>query len=225
MPDEPEDTGYRRFLFQQVKKKNAERRAQDAADAAVEWMTYPAAVQFILPVLFGRDWVGFPPEREHVVLKIGEAHPDWRRHSFRERERDEQIARAERWLLVNGLIEERRGRPWVQTARLNKALADDANLRSPGPMSNPEPTELFADKADKPLPATRAVGAAAMQGFVAEFVAAPGGSLTKRALWQRWTAAGHRGRRDGLFAEFDRQMGGASPGRGRPRKSPEKSPE
>jgi hypothetical protein len=129
MSDESEDTRYRAYFFQQVKKKNAERRAQDVADAAVEKIFYPTAVQLVLPVLFGKDWVGFSSEQEHVVLRIGEAHPGWHEHSSRAREREEQIARAERWLLVNGLIEERRGGGWVQTARLRKALANDGYLR------------------------------------------------------------------------------------------------
>jgi hypothetical protein len=74
-----------------------------------------------------------------------------------------------------------------------------------------------------PPPAMPAISVVGMERFVAEFVA-EGGS-TKKALWQRWTAVGHRGRRDDLFAEFNRQMGDAAPRRGRPRKLPEKSRE
>jgi len=79
--------------------------------------------------------------------------------------------------------------------------------------------EPQAADAALPPPATPAISTAEMQHFVSAYVKAES-APTKRTLWQRWTAAGHRGRRDDLFAEFNRQMGDAAPGRGRPRKSP-----
>ena len=66
----------------------------------------------------------------------------------------------------------------------------------------------------------QATSRAEMERFVAEFISADG-SPTKVGLWGRWTAAGHHGRRDDLYAEFNRQMGDDAPKRGRPRKSPQ----
>jgi hypothetical protein len=134
LPDDSDDTvetPYLASLGRAMQKRIAERRAQDAADAAVEWISYPQAVHFVLPVLFGKDWAGPPSEQEQVVLKLGQAHPEWNQYSLRQRERDEQIARGERWLLIHHLIEERRGDRRVQTARLREALADDGYVRGP----------------------------------------------------------------------------------------------
>lgn len=73
-----------------------------------------------------------------------------------------------------------------------------------------------------PRPATSATTSRTeLRRFVVELIAA--GSPNKVALWQKWTAASHRGSRDALFQEFNRQMeqkGFLAPGRGRPRKSP-----
>jgi hypothetical protein len=127
--DGPVETPYLRYRRRQTQKRIAERRAQDAADAAVEWVSYSQAVHFVLPVLFGKDWAGQSSEQEQVVLKLGLTHPDWNQYSLRQRVREEQIARAERWLLIHGLVEERRGHRRVQTPRLRKALADDGYVR------------------------------------------------------------------------------------------------
>ncbi|MFI4948005.1 MAG: hypothetical protein ACHQC9_04325 [Alphaproteobacteria bacterium] len=126
MPDEPEDTEYssRRFP-RRLEREIAELRAQDAAFAAVEWMGYSEAVHFALPVFFRQEYVGRPSEQEHVVLKMGETHADWRQYFHKQREREEQIARVVRWLELYQLVEERHGERWVQTARLKKALADE----------------------------------------------------------------------------------------------------
>lgn len=112
MPDNSDnsaETPYSRYFRRQTQKRIAEGRAQDAADAAVEWMSYPQAVHFVLPALFGKDWLGQPSEQEQVVLKLGQAHPDWNQLSLQQRGREGQIARAERWLLIHDLIEERGG--------------------------------------------------------------------------------------------------------------------
>jgi len=77
-----------------------------------------------LPVLFGDAWVGLASEQERVVLKIGQTHPDWPRFCQRHIERELQIERAERWLLIEKLVEERRGRKLVRTSVLRKALVD-----------------------------------------------------------------------------------------------------
>jgi hypothetical protein len=74
LPDDSDDsvkTPYSAYFRRQTQKRIAERRAQDAVDAAVEWMSYPQALHFVLPVLFGKDWIGLPSEQEQVVLKLG----------------------------------------------------------------------------------------------------------------------------------------------------------
>jgi hypothetical protein len=125
MAEESPDTSYMKGLLHSVGKRIAERRAQDAADAAVAWMSYPQAIREVLPILFGRDWVKLASEQERAVLEIGKTHRDWPRFSQIHREREEQIARAERWLLIKGLVEERHGDRFVQTTRLQDALADE----------------------------------------------------------------------------------------------------
>jgi hypothetical protein len=88
-------------------------------------MTYTeAVVHFVLPAIFAQDWKGLASEQESVVLEEGETHPDWGQYSFRRREREKQIARAERWLLLHDLVDERRSGKRVQAVPLRKALAD-----------------------------------------------------------------------------------------------------
>src|ERR1700736_2507461 len=118
MAEESPDTSYMKGLLHSVGKRIAERRAQDATNAAVAWMSYSQAVREVLPILFGSGWVGLASAQEDVVLKIGKTHRGWPRFSQIHREREEQIARAERWLLIKGLVEERRGDRFVQTTRL-----------------------------------------------------------------------------------------------------------
>ena len=75
LPDNSEETPYSEHFRRQTQKRIAERRAQDAADATVDWMSYSQAVHFLLPVLFGKDWIGPPSEQEQVVLKLGKRIP------------------------------------------------------------------------------------------------------------------------------------------------------
>jgi hypothetical protein len=121
-------TKYQRFFRHKVAERVAEIRAQQAADAAVEWLSYPEAVRAVLPVLFGDDWVGLATEQERVVLSIGVAHPEWRRYALIDTQREKQIARAERWLLINGVLEhDRLGVYRIRAARLHAALAGEAS--------------------------------------------------------------------------------------------------
>jgi hypothetical protein len=141
---DPSRSSYLQYFCQETDKRMAEIRARDAADSKKRWITYSESVRFVLPVLFGRDWVGFASDQEHVVLSLGPSHPDWPRYSMLFAEREAQIAGAERWLLVEGLIDERDGRGLVQAERLDKALAKEASNFPPA--TDPEPRSAPVDR-------------------------------------------------------------------------------
>jgi hypothetical protein len=107
---------------------------------------------------------------------------------------DWRLSRVGRYDLVR--VERAEIEHWLGTA-VDK-LRSGAQAVAVGP-------ELQAADAPPPLPATRPVGTAEMQRFVAEFVATENNPTE-------------------LFREFNQQMGDAAPGRGRPGKSPNKSP-
>jgi hypothetical protein len=125
----PAESDYMRSFFGRAAKERARREALAAADAAIEWVAYPYAVQAVLPVLFGKAWVGFAAEQEAVVLKLGPSHPDWQLYNRLNVERELQIERAERWLLITELVDtDRHGIRRIDASRLREALEKEAQL-------------------------------------------------------------------------------------------------
>ena len=141
----PSNTPYSEYLCQRIGERIAARRSQEAVDAGVEWLSYPQAVQLVLPALFGADWVELATEQEKVVLSLGPVHRDWRHYSELHAEREAQIARAERWLSVKGLIEEKRGRRLVRAGALRDALAAEPTAQTTAPLEKGQTPRTAAD--------------------------------------------------------------------------------
>lgn len=174
--DRPANTGYREYFHRRVRESNEAARAQRAADASVEWLSYPQAVQLVLPVLFSADWAGLATEQEKVVLSLGPAHRDWRRYSELHAEREAQIARAEWSLLVNGLIEEdRHGTRRVRAAALREALA-----------AGQTPTRAAARKDQAPEAAAGTMRAAAQRWLADTYANGIPAGVTNKMLAERY---------------------------------------
>jgi hypothetical protein len=150
---------YDEYFIWKAERRRVERRAQDAADAKKRWISYPEAVHLVLPVLFKPAWVGIASEQEHVILHFGPFHRDWHQYSILFDEREEQIARAERWLLVKGLLEDRGGRRLIQVDRLEAALADEA-ANAPAPANQATLPPRGTGPASATLPSKRRRGRA-----------------------------------------------------------------
>jgi hypothetical protein len=127
---------YEQRFYSHLKQRIAENRARREAEAATEWLAYPQAVHEAGPALFGTNWTGPPTEHEHVVKQFGAGHPEFEEIARRGRERELQLARTERWLLVNGVVELVRGVKHVSKAALEAALrALSSGPDSPAPAS------------------------------------------------------------------------------------------
>jgi hypothetical protein len=156
---------YEQRFLKYLKQRNAENRARRAAEAATLRLTYPQAVHKAGPALFGTKWIGPPTEHEHVVKQFGAGHPEFEEIARRGRERELQLARTERWLLVNGVVEVVRGAKRVRKAALEAVLREVSS----GPDS-PAPASADAIQA-RPKPKRTAGAKRPKRELVAAFVA------------------------------------------------------
>jgi hypothetical protein len=110
-----------------LREKVAERRAEDAADKTIDWVTISEAIQIALPILFETHFLGLENEHDKIVLEQGGA-PDLEGVLRLRQQRDAQSKWTLRWIQKRGHVDERLR--LVRRLTLEKDLAEYAKHKS-----------------------------------------------------------------------------------------------